>query len=127
MTYLWVGIGGALGSIARYSCASLAVRWLGPAFPWGTLFVNVTGSFVIGLLASLVTAHGRAAVTGDMRAFLLVGVLGGFTTFSSFSLDTLNAARTGAWLTAGANVVGSVVLCLTAVWLGYLVAGTLSR
>ncbi len=91
MTYVWVALGGALGSVARYACSVGAARWLGAAFPWGTLFVNVAGSFAIGLLAALVAADGRPALGSDARAFLLVGVLGGFTTFSSFSLETLDA------------------------------------
>ncbi len=127
MTYLWVALGGALGSVARYACAGLAVRLVGPAFPWGTLFVNVTGSFVIGVLGALITSDGRPLVAGDARAFLIVGVLGGFTTFSSFSGDTLNLARAGEWAAAGANVGASVVLCLVAVWLGYVGAAALNR
>jgi CrcB protein len=119
MGYVWVAIGGALGSVTRYACAGLGVRLLGPAFPWSTLFVNVTGSFAIGLLAALLTADGKPLVTGDGRAFLMVGVLGGFTTFSSFSLETLNLARGGAWGAAGGNVVLSVALCLLGVWLGF--------
>ena len=88
-------------------------------FPWGTLLVNVAGSFAIGLLAALVTADGRPALGSDARAFLMVGVLGGFTTFSSFSLETLTLARTGALGAAAANVALSLVLCLGGVWLGF--------
>ncbi len=123
MTYLWVAIGGALGSVARYACAVLGLRLFGATFPWSTLLVNVSGSFAIGLLAALIPAGDRSIVTGDLRAFLMIGVLGGFTTFSSFSLETLNLARAGQWAAAGANVVASVVLCLLAVWLGYAAAG----
>jgi CrcB protein len=126
MTYLWVALGGALGSVARYGCSGLAVRWLGPQFPWGTLFVNVSGSLAIGVLAALATG-GRSLVEGDVRAFLIVGVLGGFTTFSSFSLDTLNLARAGQLGAASANVALSVVVCLVAVWLGFVGAAALSR
>src|SRR5262245_31065946 len=93
MGVIWVGIGGALGSIARYGCAALGVRLLGAGSPWSTLFVNVSGSFAIGLLAALVSEDGKPLVTGDARAFLMIGVLGGFTTFSSFSLETLELAR----------------------------------
>ena len=96
MAVLWVALGGALGSVARFAISGAAVRWLGAGFPYGTLFVNVTGSFTIGLLAALAAADGRPALGADARAFLLVGVLGGFTTFSSFSLETLNLARSGA-------------------------------
>jgi fluoride exporter len=127
MTIFWVALGGAVGSVARYGCAALAVRLAGPSFPWGTLFVNVSGSFVIGVLAALLTSDGRPLVTGDARAFLMVGVLGGFTTFSSFSADTLNLARAGEWAAAGANVGASMVLCIAAVWLGYAGATALNR
>ena len=127
MTVFWVALGGALGSVARYACSVGAVRWLGPSFPWGTLFVNVTGSFTIGLLAALVASDGRPLLGADARAFLLVGVLGGFTTFSSFSLETLNLARSGALGPAILNVAGSVALCLAAVSIGFTSAGWLNR
>ena len=127
MTVLWVALGGALGSVARYAFSGIAVRWLGAGFPYGTLFVNVTGSFTIGLLAALVAADDRPLLGADARAFLLVGVLGGFTTFSSFSLETLNLARSGALGPALLNVAGSVVLCLVAVSLGFASAGVVNR
>jgi fluoride exporter len=127
MSYLWVALGGALGSVARYGCAALLARLAGITFPWGTLFVNVTGSLAIGALAALSTADGRPLVAGDSRAFLIVGVLGGFTTFSSFSADTLNLARSGALGAAGMNVAASVVLCLFAVTVGYYVVAALQR
>jgi len=127
MGYLWVALGGALGSVARYACAGLGVRLLGATFPWSTLFVNVSGSFAIGLLATLATADSKPLVAGDARAFLMIGVLGGFTTFSSFSLETLNLARTGQLAAAGWNVAASLVLCLVGVWLGYLSGGAFNR
>jgi CrcB protein len=127
MTYWWVALGGALGSVARYGCTGLAARVLGPSFPWGTLIVNAAGSLIIGFLATLMAPDGRLLATPDARALLLIGVLGGFTTFSSFSLDTLNLARDGEWLLASTNVVASVVLCLAAVWLGHLGAAALNR
>ena len=127
MAYLWVALGGALGSVARYACSTAAARWLGAGFPYGTLFVNVAGSFAIGLLAALVSSDGRPSLGFDARAFLLVGVLGGFTTFSSFSLETLELARRGALAAAGANVALSLVLCLFAAWLGFAAAGWLNR
>jgi CrcB protein len=127
MSYVWVALGGALGSVARYGCTGLLVRFAGAGIPWTTLLVNVSGSFVIGVLAALVTADGRPLVAGDARAFLMVGVLGGFTTFSSFSIETLTLARAGAWAAAGGNVVASVVLCLGAVWLGYAGATVFNR
>jgi fluoride exporter len=127
MTYLWVALGGALGSVARYACSTAAARWLGAGFPYGTLFVNVAGSFATGLLAALVSSEGRPSLGADARAFVLVGVLGGFTTFSSFSFETLELARGGALGAAGTNVALSVVLCLFAAWLGFVAGGLLNR
>jgi CrcB protein len=127
MTYLWVALGGALGSVARYAVSIGAARWLGAAFPWGTLIVNAAGSFAIGLLAALVTADGRPALGNDARAFVMIGILGGFTTFSSFSLETLNLARAGALGAAAANVGLSLVLCLAGVWLGFAMAAVFNR
>ena len=127
MTFLWVALGGALGSMARYGCAGLAARWVGATFPWGTLFVNVAGSLTIGFVATLISPDGRLLVSPDARAFVLVGLLGGFTTFSSFSLETLNLARDGEWLWAAANALGSLVLCLMAVWVGHVAATALNR
>ncbi len=127
MAYLWVALGGALGSVARYGCSGLAARWLGIGFPYGTMFVNVAGSFMIGVLGTLALGGGRSLASTDARAFLIVGVLGGFTTFSSFSLETLNLARAGDLGAAVTNIAASLVLCLIAVWLGYLSAVAFSR
>jgi len=127
VNYLWIGLGSALGGMARYGCSGLAARYIGAAFPWGTLIVNVSGSLAIGFLASLAVADGRMLISPDARAFLMIGVCGGFTTFSAFSIETLDLARDGDWLWAGAYVVLSVVLCLLAVWLGYMGASAISR
>ncbi len=127
MTYFWVALGGALGSVARYGCASAAARWFGSTFPWGTMLVNVAGSLAIGFLATLTAPDGRLLASPDTRAFVLIGVLGGFTTFSSFSLETLNLVRGGEWLWASVNAVASVALCLGAVWLGHAGAVALNR
>jgi fluoride exporter len=115
--YLWIALGGALGSVARFICTEwVQARWSG--FPWGTLAVNVLGSVVIGALAALNDSeHGAMSLL--TRQFLLAGVLGGFTTFSSFSLQTLVLMRSGEVLLAGLNVLASVGLCLAAAWLGY--------
>ena len=113
--------------MARYGCSGLAARYIGATFPWGTLIVNVSGSVIIGFLATLTLADGRLLISPDARAFLMIGVCGGFTTFSSLSLETLNLARDGEWLWASANVVLSVVLCLVAVWLGHIGAAALGR
>ena len=127
MSYWWIALGGAFGSAARYGCAGLAARLLGATFPWGTLIVNVSGSLAIGFLSTLTSPDGRLLVSPDARAFVMIGVLGGFTTFSSFSLETLNLAREGDWLWASANVVVSIVLCLAAVWVGHIGATALNR
>ena len=127
MNYWYVALGGALGSVARYAVSLGAGRWLAAAFPWGTLIVNVAGSFAIGLLAALVTADGRPTLGTDARAFVMIGILGGFTTFSSFSLETLNLARAGAVGAAAANAGLSLVLCLAAVWLGFAAAAMVNR
>lgn len=122
-TYLWIALGGALGSMARYWMTLAVAAWTGPRFPWGTIAINVIGSFVIGLVAYGTVPVGRVPITFGIRTFLLVGICGGFTTFSSFSLQTLELMRAGHWLEAGANIVLSVVLCLAGVWAGYAAAG----
>ena len=122
-TYLWVAIGGALGSVARYWMTNAVAALTGPRFPWGTILINVIGSFVIGLFAYLTTPVGRVPVSFDARAFVIVGICGGYTTFSAFSLQTLELARNGHWLEVAGNIVLSVVLCLAAVWAGYALAG----
>ena len=127
ITYVWIAIGGALGSVARYGCSSLAAQWIGETFPWGTLIINIVGSFVIGFFAAITGPDGRVLVSPDVRQFVMVGVCGGYTTFSSFSLQTLNLVRDGDLLRAGANVVASVVACLIAVWLGHVSATGLSQ
>jgi CrcB protein len=126
VTYIWIAIGSALGGMARYACQSALTDWLGPAFPWGTLAVNIGGSFVIGLFAGLTGPDGRVLTSPEMWQFVLVGFCGGYTTFSSFSLQTLALAQDGAFARAGLNVAASVTLCLVAVWLGYVLAQLLN-
>lgn len=125
-SYLWIAIGGAIGSVARFWCAVVAARLVGEGFPWGTLFVNVLGSIVIGFFAAIVGPDGRFVASTVAKQFVIVGICGGFTTFSAFSLQTLDLMNRGEWLYAGANIVGSVVLCLFAVWLGHIAAGALN-
>lgn len=120
--YLYVALGGAVGSVARFAVSNYAARVCGETFPWGTLVANVTGSFVIGFLATLTSPEGRWLMPAGGRAFFMAGVCGGYTTFSSFSLQTLALAQDGEWWKAGANTMASVILCLAAVWLGHLVA-----
>lgn len=119
-SYLLVALGSALGGVLRFGLSGAVGRLAGEAMPWGTLFVNVSGSFAIGLFAALTIAEGRFPASPDFRTFFMVGVCGGFTTFSSFSLQTLGLIDEGAWGRAGANILLSVLLCLAAVWLGNL-------
>jgi CrcB protein len=122
MTYLWVGLGSALGGMARHWMTIAMIRLAGPEFPWGTILINVSGSFIIGLFASLTGVDGRFEVPSDGRAFVMVGLCGGFTTFSAFSLQTLDLARDGRWGLALANTLLSVLLCLAAVAIGHGIA-----
>jgi len=123
ITYFWIGLGSALGGIARVGSSRAIAIWFGETFPWGTLTVNVTGSFIIGLFAALTGPDARLMVSPDTRQFVMAGFCGGFTTFSSFSLQTLTLARDGDMLRAGANIVASVLFCLVGAWLG-VAAGT---
>jgi len=126
ITYLWVALGGALGSMARYGCSSLIANWFGQTFPLGTLVINVVGSLIIGFFATITGPDGRVLVAGDTRQFVMVGLCGGYTTFSSFSLETLALAQDGEYVRAGLNIVGSVALCLLAVWVGYIAGAALN-
>jgi fluoride exporter len=118
MEWAWVIIGSGLGGMARYGVSGGVARRIGETFPWGTLAVNVLGSFVIGLFAGLVAPGGALGGERMAGAFVMTGFCGGYTTFSSFSLQTLNLARDGEWRGALANIVASTALCLLAVWAG---------
>ena len=122
LTYLWVALGGALGTTARYWLSTVVARAFGETFPWGTLIINVTGSLVIGFFAALSGPDGRVFASSTVRQFVMIGICGGYTTFSSFSLQTLNLVNDGEWFRAGANIVLSVLLCLIAVWGGVILA-----
>ena len=128
IAYLWVAIGGALGSVGRFWLSGLVANRFGETFPWGTLVINVTGSFVIGVIGALAIPEGR--MDSPSRAFatqfLMIGVCGGYTTFSSFSWQTLRLLQDREWLYAGGNVILSVTLCMVAVWLGYLLGSILN-
>jgi CrcB protein len=126
LAYFWVAIGGALGSVGRYWLSGVVAARVGETLPWGTLVVNISGSFIIGLLASLTEPGGRLLVSPGFRLFFMIGVCGGYTTFSSFSLQTLNLLRDGEWLYAGGNVLLSVILCMIGVWFGYLLGAVLN-
>lgn len=128
MTYLWIALGGALGSVGRAWLAFAVARITGPAFPWGTILINVVGSFVIAFFGTLTTAsNGRFALPADARAFVMVGICGGFTTFSSFSLQTLELARDGRTAQALTNITLSLVLCLASVTAGHYSAASLNQ
>jgi fluoride exporter len=124
--YVWVAIGGAIGTVSRYWLSGVTARLVGETFPWGTLVINVTGSFVIGFFATLTGPDGRLYVASEGRQFVIIGICGGYTTFSSFSLQTLNLINDGEWMLAGANVGFSVVLCLVAVWAGFAAANMIN-
>ena len=123
-TWLAVAAGGALGSLARFWLAAAMTILTGPRFPWGTLLINVLGSFIIGLVAAVTLTPARIGMHPDLRIFLMVGVCGGFTTFSAFSLQTLELLRATEFWPAAGYVVGSVVLCLAAVWAGWVLGRT---
>jgi CrcB protein len=118
-----VALGGAIGSVARFWLNALSERLWGGDFPWGTVIANITGSLLIGFIAALPAFGPRDLLT---RQFLMVGIMGGYTTFSSFSLQTLTMLQNGHLAKAAANVLGSLVLCLLAVWAGYALATNFS-
>ena len=119
LSYLWVCLGGAIGSGARFWISGLVAQKIGQTFPFGTLVVNVTGSFIIGVFAAMSVPEGRWILTPSTREFLMIGLCGGYTTFSSFSVQTLALAQEGEWFRAAANSIASFALCLIAVWLGH--------
>ena len=118
--FLLVGLGGALGGIGRAWLTGLVTRWLDARFPWGTLVVNVSGSAAIGVLAgALSTGATDTPVEASLRAALIIGMVGSYTTVSSFSLQTLILLRSGHQGPAAVNVVASLLLCITATTLGH--------
>jgi len=123
---LWIFVGGGLGSLARWGASGFIANRIGETFPWGTLCINVSGSFVIGLFATATGPEGRWLAPATFRQFFMLGICGGYTTFSSFSLQTLNLAEDGEWFKAGANSVLPLVLCLLGVWLGSLLASAIN-
>lgn len=126
---LWVVLGSALGGLARYWLGAWVAAWTGPSFPWGTLLINVLGSFVIGLFAAALgerglfsDALGRGPFMEfvDLRVFVMVGLCGGFTTFSSFSLQSLELLQAGRYGPALGYMTGSALGCLAAAWAGWV-------
>jgi CrcB protein len=125
--YLWVALGAAIGGVARYWCSGVAARLGAELFPWGTLFINVSGSALIGFLFTFTGPEGRLLVRPETRMFLMTGFCGGYTTFSTFSLETLRLIQDRQWSYAAWNVLGSVFLCLAGVWLGHQIAAALNQ
>jgi CrcB protein len=125
LAYLWIAIGSALGGVARYACSRTVALRYGETFPWGTLSVNVIGSLVIGFVAALSGPDSRVMVSPNARTFLMVGLCGGFTTFSSFSLQTLELFRNRDFGEAFGNILLSVAACMAAVAIGYIAGAAL--
>jgi CrcB protein len=122
ITYLIVAVGGAIGSVLRFGADTVITNSIGGTFPWGTLIINITGSMLIGFISTLTGTDGRWLAPTGTREFIMIGICGGYTTFSSFSLKTLGLMQHGEWFRAGANILLSVLLCLIAVWCGHSLA-----
>ena len=122
LDYILVMLGGALGTGARFWASGFVAKTAGELFPLGTLVVNVTGSFAIGFFAAFTEPEGPLLVSPRLRQFFMIGVCGGYTTFSSFSLQTLDLARDGDWFRACLNTALSFACCVAAVWLGRILA-----
>ena len=120
-SWLLIGLGSALGGVSRHGLGLLVAQRMGHGFPWGTLAVNVLGSFAIGICGAWIATSGRSNPT-VVREFVMIGFLGGFTTFSAFSLQTLQLLRDGKPGAAFLNVGFSIALCLLAVWIGFAIA-----
>lgn len=126
-SYIAVALGSIVGAVARFLVSVLFLSQFGSGFPWGTLFVNVTGSFAIGFYAALTGPDGRLLVSPRQRQFVMVGICGGYTTFSAFSLETLRLVQSGNMDTASVYLVVSLVTWIAGVWLGHALAARLNR
>lgn len=120
--YLWIAIGSALGGMARHWATTAIASRFQSSFPWGTLLVNIIGSYLIGLVASLPDSRFPGSEGALLRQFLTIGLLGGFTTFSAFSLQSITLLQQGKWETGVAYIAASVLICLACAWLGYISA-----
>lgn len=125
--YLAVALGSALGGTARWLVSTALHGWLGAGFPWGTLFVNVTGSLLIGFYAALVAPEGRLLASPGQRHFVMTGFCGGFTTFSIFGYESVSLAQAGQFGSAGLNVLVSASAWLLAAWAGYVLGARTNR
>ena len=123
MNYLWVALGSMVGGVSRFWISGLVASRMGTVFPWNTLVINVTGSFVIGILGAWTAPEGP--LNGPQRttvtSLLMVGLCGGYTTFSSFSMETVNLIQAGNMAYAALNIVLSLILCLSATWMGVVI------
>ena len=126
-SYISVALGSVVGGVARYLVSVLFISQLGNGFPWSTLFVNVTGSFIIGFYSALTGPDGRLLASPRQRQFVMVGICGGYTTFSAFSLETLRLVQSGNLHAALLDIGISVVGWLTAVWVGHALARRINR
>ena len=127
-SYFWVAVGSMVGGMSRFWVSRVVAERVGEAFPWGTIIINISGSFLIGVFYALTQPDGRFNTSRSfVIQFCMVGICGGYTTFSSFSLQTLNLLRDKQWLWAGGNVALSVVACMAAVWLGFILGETINR
>ncbi|WEX91331.1 fluoride efflux transporter CrcB [Sinorhizobium garamanticum] len=127
LLYLCVSIGSVIGSVLRALASLAALAWFGPAFPWGTLLVNIVGSFVIGFYATFAGPNGRLFSGTYQRQFVMTGICGGFTTFSAFSLEAFQLMQRSELVLAGLYIGASVVTWLAAVWCGHALASRLNR
>ncbi len=127
LTYVAVAIGGALGSVARFGLSGFIARGLDEVFPWGTLIVNISGCFIIGLFAVVTGPEGRVLVPSEYRQLVMVGFCGGYTTFSSFSLQTLILMKGGDMTRASLNLVASVLFCMLGVYVGSALGALLNQ
>jgi CrcB protein len=125
--YLLIAVGAAVGGVARYWCGGALARLAGETFPWGTLAVNILGSALLGFFATLTAPEGKLLVPASTRLMVTVGLCGGFTTFSTFSLETMALALDRQYFKAGLNVGGSVIACLIGAWCGYVLASALNQ
>ena len=123
ITYLWVALGSALGGMGRYAISAATAGVAGGQFPWGTLGINVSGSFLIGLVFALTAENGALPATATARLFVMTGICGGFTTFSAFSLQSLQLLRGADYGAAAGYMLGSVALCIAGTALGFWTAG----
>lgn len=124
MNSLWIAFGGALGTLARFWLNELVSAAVGSAFPWGTVLVNISGCFVIGFFSTVTGPEGRFVLSSLSRQFVMIGICGGYTTFSAFGLQTVHMLQKGDWGIAFIHIMVSVIFCLLAVWLGIMTASS---